>query len=243
MCAMPGAGRRDRFPGRRQGALLSTSTHCSLCLCCPRVAARRPDTRNPETDPNLDQTLKLSWMDSSSPLHQFEAWICPTHEHRASAIASARMKSEQYLLRMLKRWIQTLVGVEDLEKDSGRSKGGDKKGWSLRKLMAKGNYETRTLKWCWRPAPLPRGVTCTSFCCLSTDTRGDCPWPALYEHTFPECPLFPLRVFNLWLDEPIVWAAKHEDLGNGSQISCYYQNDMRIDLPWSLNICNIVIRH
>lgn len=49
-------------------------------------------------------------------------------------------------------------GVQDPENHSGRSKGGDKKRGSLRRLMAKGNHETGNLKSYWKPAPLPQGI-------------------------------------------------------------------------------------
>ena len=86
-------------------------------------------------------------------------------------------------------------GVQDPENHSGRSKGGDKKRGSLRRLMAKGNHGTGNLKSYWKPAPLPQGIK------VIPHGAGDNIYllllfvyralevialDLLYEHTFPE---------------------------------------------------------
>lgn len=61
---------------------------------------------------NLDQT-PLSWMDSSFSFHHFMAWICPLMNVKVFSIAVAktgRWDGLGNLLRMLTKWIQTLVG-------------------------------------------------------------------------------------------------------------------------------------
>lgn len=184
-----GPGERRRDPS--SPAPTAPHTACAAPLL-PPCGCRKTWHLGPQnkTQPGSNFTVILDRF--LFPVHQSMDWTWP---HSWTPGFHGRKCQDgcgnSYLLRMLTRWIQTPAWGQEPENHFGRSESGDKKGWSLRRLMAKGDRV--------KPEPSSgignlsffsgdQGDATWSWWCLLTSAVcpqspwGNCAWPARQAH-------------------------------------------------------------